>query len=284
MPAAALSPCPPWLPLHWLSIWPSSPTPGRMGWCSRPRRVGYLRRSNFRRRWWLRATHAAGVEGLRFHDLRHSAATLALAAGANTRELMERMGHTSPQVALRYQHVMAGRDQAIAAAWTSWSKPPPTSRRSVRLSRLVARWWHETGARGMATRAGRRGRAVDLRCCWSGRPDLNRRPPAPKAGALTKLRHVPLSWPLSCEDATFRACGGQAQRLLRICLLEPRRGNGSAQRRRPPARSSGISVRATSHPAPSRPTLRPSTGSTRTWRRRPGACLSRRSARTSRPG
>jgi integrase len=52
---------------------------------------------------------------LRFHDLRHSAATLALAAGANTRELLERMGHTSPAVALRYQHVMAGRDQAIAA-------------------------------------------------------------------------------------------------------------------------------------------------------------------------
>jgi hypothetical protein len=39
-----------------------------------------------------------------------------MTAGANTRELMERMGHTSPQVALRYQHVMAGRDQAIAAA------------------------------------------------------------------------------------------------------------------------------------------------------------------------
>ena len=75
----------------------------------------YLRRSNFRRRRWVRAIRAAGVEGLRFHDLRHSAATLALAAGANTRELMERMGHTSPQVALRYQHVMTGRDQAIAA-------------------------------------------------------------------------------------------------------------------------------------------------------------------------
>jgi integrase len=78
--------------------------------------AGCLRRSNFRRRWWLPATRAAGVEGLRFHDLRHSAATLALAAGANTRELMERMGHTSPAVALGYQHVMAGRDQAIAAA------------------------------------------------------------------------------------------------------------------------------------------------------------------------
>jgi hypothetical protein len=26
---------------------------------------------------------------------------------------------------------------------------------------------------------------------WSGWPDSNRRPPAPKAGALTKLRHIP---------------------------------------------------------------------------------------------
>ena len=69
---------------------------------------GYLRRSNLRRRWWVSATKAAGVEGLRFHDLRHSAATMALAAGANTRELMERMGHASPAVALRYQHCDGG--------------------------------------------------------------------------------------------------------------------------------------------------------------------------------
>jgi hypothetical protein len=29
---------------------------------------------------------------------------------------MERMRHTTPAVAVRYQHVLAGRDQAIAAA------------------------------------------------------------------------------------------------------------------------------------------------------------------------
>jgi integrase len=52
---------------------------------------------------------------LRFHDLRHTAATLA-AAGATTKELMERMGHTSPAVALRYQHVMADRQAALASA------------------------------------------------------------------------------------------------------------------------------------------------------------------------
>jgi integrase len=68
------------------------------------------------RRVWIPATRHAGVEGLRFHDLRHTAATLAVAAGASTRELMVRMGHSSSAAALRYQHVMAGRDAAIAAA------------------------------------------------------------------------------------------------------------------------------------------------------------------------
>jgi len=77
---------------------------------------GYQRRSNFRRRIWLPATEAAGVPGLRFHDLRHTAATLAAATGATTRELMERIGHSSPAAALRYQHVMKDRDKAIAAA------------------------------------------------------------------------------------------------------------------------------------------------------------------------
>jgi integrase len=79
-------------------------------------RGGPIRRSNFTRRVWIPATRAAGVEGLRFHDLRHTAATLAVAAGASTRELMVRMGHSSSAAALRYQHVMAGRDAAIAAA------------------------------------------------------------------------------------------------------------------------------------------------------------------------
>jgi integrase len=56
---------------------------------------GLLRRSNFNRRVWRPATRAAGLEGLRFHDLRHTSATLSIAAGASTRELMARMGHSS---------------------------------------------------------------------------------------------------------------------------------------------------------------------------------------------
>jgi integrase len=76
----------------------------------------YLQRSNFSRLVWRPAVQQLGLDGLRFHDLRHTAATLAAAAGATTKELMERMGHSSPTVALRYQHVMADRQAAIAAA------------------------------------------------------------------------------------------------------------------------------------------------------------------------
>jgi hypothetical protein len=38
------------------------------------------------------------------------------AAGANPGELMQRIGHASPAAALRYQHVMDGRDAAVAYA------------------------------------------------------------------------------------------------------------------------------------------------------------------------
>ena len=71
---------------------------------------GPMRRSNFRRRTWEPATRAVGVPGLRFHDLRHSAGTLSAVAGATTKELMARMGHSSPRAALIYQHATAERD------------------------------------------------------------------------------------------------------------------------------------------------------------------------------
>jgi integrase len=74
----------------------------------------HLRRSNFNRRVWQPATRAAGIEGLRVHDLRHTAGTLATAAGGSLREVMDRLGHSTTVAAVRYQHVMAERDAAIA--------------------------------------------------------------------------------------------------------------------------------------------------------------------------
>jgi integrase len=66
--------------------------------------------------WRPAVEQVSGLDRLRVHDLRHTAATLAVATGATTKELMERMGHTSPAVALRYQHVTADRQAQLASA------------------------------------------------------------------------------------------------------------------------------------------------------------------------
>lgn len=65
---------------------------------------------------WARARQQVGVEHLHLHDLRHLAGTLAATTGAGTKELMYRLGHASPQAALRYQHATKARDVAIADA------------------------------------------------------------------------------------------------------------------------------------------------------------------------
>jgi integrase len=109
----------------------------------------YLQRSNFGRLVWRPAVKRLGLDGLRFHDLRHTAATLAAAAGATTKELMERMGHTSPAVALRYQHVMADRQGAIAAALDGLVRDSENNGRP----RGRARRGHDDPRRGSGGRA-----------------------------------------------------------------------------------------------------------------------------------
>ena len=62
------------------------------------------------------ARDKAGRPDLRFHDLRHTGAVLAASTGATLAELMGRLGHSTPQAALRYQHAAQGRDAVIAIA------------------------------------------------------------------------------------------------------------------------------------------------------------------------
>lgn len=67
---------------------------------------GPLRPTHFRRRVWRPATLAAGLEGLRIHDLRHTAVALWIAAGASVKEVATRAGHTSVAFTLdRYGHL-----------------------------------------------------------------------------------------------------------------------------------------------------------------------------------
>jgi hypothetical protein len=73
-----------------------------------------LERNNFRYRIWVPATEAAGLEGLRFHDLRHAAGTLPARTGATAKEPMARLGHSSSRAAMIYQHAAGERERLIA--------------------------------------------------------------------------------------------------------------------------------------------------------------------------
>jgi integrase len=71
-------------------------------------------RADIYRNAWEKARAAIGKPTLRVHDLRHVGAVLAAQSGATTAELMHRLGHTTPAMAMIYQHVGEGRDAEIA--------------------------------------------------------------------------------------------------------------------------------------------------------------------------
>jgi integrase len=73
-----------------------------------------LRHNNFNRRVWLGAVTKAGLDGVHFHDLRHAGNTFTADAGANLRELMARMGHSTTRAALIYVHSTDERQRTLA--------------------------------------------------------------------------------------------------------------------------------------------------------------------------
>jgi integrase len=59
----------------------------------------------------------AGLSGVRFHDLRHTMATLLLLAGVHVKVVSERLGHSRIQVTLdTYSHVLPSMQEAAALA------------------------------------------------------------------------------------------------------------------------------------------------------------------------
>jgi integrase len=73
-----------------------------------------LRVSNFRQKIWRPAAVSANLDGLRIHDLRHTAVALWIAAGASPKEVAQRAGHTSVSFVLdRYGHLFPEADTAL---------------------------------------------------------------------------------------------------------------------------------------------------------------------------
>jgi integrase len=94
--------------------------PGARGLVFVGAKGGPIRRNNFSSKVWKPAAAAVGLpEGSHLHDLRGWGATMAARHGATTKELMHRLGHASPAMALKYQRAEEARDAALAAAMSA---------------------------------------------------------------------------------------------------------------------------------------------------------------------
>jgi integrase len=99
-------------------------------------RGGWLRGRVFRRGWLTDAATEVGVAGLTPHELRHTAASLAISAGANVKAVQKMLGHASAAVTLDVyadlfdedlDAVSFALDQAIAEAIVSKPRPDAQS-------------------------------------------------------------------------------------------------------------------------------------------------------------
>jgi integrase len=105
------------------------------GWIFPSPKGSALRWSNFRRRVWLPAVAAAGLEPLRLHDLRHTHAAWLIAQGEHAKVISERLGHSSITVTFDvYGHLMPGMDEEVAErldhAWQRASRDETRTRRA----------------------------------------------------------------------------------------------------------------------------------------------------------
>ncbi len=68
--------------------------------------------------------YRAGLEDLRLHDLRHSYASLMLAAGVNVKTISQSMGHANIGITLdTYTHLLPGRGKTASERFDRLLKP-----------------------------------------------------------------------------------------------------------------------------------------------------------------
>jgi integrase len=69
----------------------------------------------------------AGLPDIRWHDLRHTCATLLLSRGTHPKYVQQLLGHASIQLTLdRYSHWMPSMESTPRARWTTLSKAATT--------------------------------------------------------------------------------------------------------------------------------------------------------------
>ena len=71
--------------------------------------------TDIRAEWWRTFVKRAGLPYIRFHDLRHTAATLLLSRGVNVKVVSKMLGHSNIAITLSiYGHVLPHMQQHAA--------------------------------------------------------------------------------------------------------------------------------------------------------------------------
>ena len=98
-------------------VGPESDAPlffGATGRRLRPSNFGFI---------WETARRRVDLKWVRFHDLRHFAATMYASTGASTKEIMSRGGWKSVAMVVRYEHASEERDAFLAQALNQFAEP-----------------------------------------------------------------------------------------------------------------------------------------------------------------
>jgi integrase len=78
--------------------------------------AGPLRRSHFHRQEFKPLLKRAKLPDIRFHDLRHTSATLLMSAGVHPKVVQERLGHSQIAVTMDiYSHVLPTMQREAAS-------------------------------------------------------------------------------------------------------------------------------------------------------------------------
>ena len=89
---------------------------GDVPWVFCNSKGGPLRRTHFHKNVFKPLLKKAGLPDIRFHDLRHTSATLLLSAGVHPKVVQERLGHSQIRVTLdTYSHVLPTMQREAAS-------------------------------------------------------------------------------------------------------------------------------------------------------------------------
>lgn len=96
---------------------------------------GPLRRSHFHEREFKPLLERAELPAIRFHDLRHTSATLLLKQGVHPKVVQERLGHSQISITLDiYRHVMPSMQADAASRLDSMLVPAPPAENGGKLA------------------------------------------------------------------------------------------------------------------------------------------------------